>query len=156
MCTGNIREKHVFTAHKYLSVPNKSLMNISREKAITLQQNNLHFYFYFPLPPFNHPLFLFPLIMQNYRNVLQFACLKWKRLFQIGGNSLLQYDWYPYMWFLLHWLAMSHSCYNPIIYCYMNARFRAGFLQVLGSMPGCGKCLARGQGSVPGFTMTGQ
>ncbi|EDS27732.1 neuropeptide Y receptor [Culex quinquefasciatus] len=33
----------------------------------------------------------------------------------------------PYLWFLFHWLAMSHSCYNPIIYCYMNEKFRQGF-----------------------------
>ncbi|XP_063377184.1 RYamide receptor-like [Cydia fagiglandana] len=38
----------------------------------------------------------------------------------------------PYVWFASHWLAMSHSCYNPIIYCYMNARYRRGFKQVLG------------------------
>ncbi|XP_077288085.1 RYamide receptor-like [Arctopsyche grandis] len=42
-------------------------------------------------------------------------------------------DWWPlqYLWFITHWLAMSHSCYNPIIYWYMNARFRAGFLQTM-------------------------
>ncbi|XP_062539678.1 RYamide receptor-like [Armigeres subalbatus] len=38
-------------------------------------------------------------------------------------------DWrpLPYLWFAFHWLAMSHSCYNPIIYCYMNVKFRQGF-----------------------------
>ncbi|KAI5646493.1 7 transmembrane receptor (rhodopsin family) domain-containing protein [Phthorimaea operculella] len=35
----------------------------------------------------------------------------------------------PYVWFGCHWLAMSHSCYNPIIYCYMNTRYRRGFKQ---------------------------
>ncbi|KAG6459618.1 RYamide receptor-like [Manduca sexta] len=38
----------------------------------------------------------------------------------------------PFVWFGSHWLAMSHSCYNPIIYCYMNARYRRGFKQALG------------------------
>ncbi|KAL0832663.1 hypothetical protein ABMA28_000854 [Loxostege sticticalis] len=38
----------------------------------------------------------------------------------------------PYVWFASHWLAMSHSCYNPIIYCYMNTKYRRGFKQVLG------------------------
>lgn len=38
----------------------------------------------------------------------------------------------PYMWFACHWLAMSHSCYNPIIYCYMNNRYRRGFKQAFG------------------------
>nr|CAB3517167.1 unnamed protein product [Spodoptera littoralis] len=36
----------------------------------------------------------------------------------------------PYMWFACHWLAMSHCCYNPIIYCYMNNRYRRGFKQI--------------------------
>lgn len=36
----------------------------------------------------------------------------------------------PYMnivWLCAHWLAMSHSCYNPIVYFKMNTKFRAGF-----------------------------
>nr|XP_032513003.1 RYamide receptor-like [Danaus plexippus plexippus] len=37
----------------------------------------------------------------------------------------------PLVWFVSHWLAMSHSCYNPIIYGYMNVRYRNGFRQVL-------------------------
>ncbi|XP_068631453.1 RYamide receptor-like [Battus philenor] len=37
----------------------------------------------------------------------------------------------PYVWFVCHWLAMSHSCYNPIIYCYMNARYKRGYKQAL-------------------------
>ncbi|KAI8045375.1 hypothetical protein M5D96_001555 [Drosophila gunungcola] len=46
----------------------------------------------------------------------------------------------PYVWFAFHWLAMSHSCYNPIIYCYMNARFRGGFLQIVHRVPGLRRC----------------
>ncbi|KAL9894000.1 RYamide receptor isoform 2-T8 [Glossina fuscipes fuscipes] len=46
----------------------------------------------------------------------------------------------PYIWFAFHWLAMSHSCYNPIIYCYMNARFRGGFLQIIHRVPGLRRC----------------
>ncbi|CAH2244160.1 jg23466 [Pararge aegeria aegeria] len=34
-----------------------------------------------------------------------------------------------YVWFVSHWLAMSHCCYNPIIYCYMNTKYRRGFQQ---------------------------
>uniref|UniRef100_A0A8W7PR49 G-protein coupled receptors family 1 profile domain-containing protein n=2 Tax=gambiae species complex TaxID=44542 RepID=A0A8W7PR49_ANOCL len=37
----------------------------------------------------------------------------------------------PYLWFACHWLAMSHCCLNPLIYCYMNAKFRAGFRALL-------------------------
>ncbi|KAJ8733360.1 hypothetical protein PYW08_001658 [Mythimna loreyi] len=40
----------------------------------------------------------------------------------------------PYMWFICHWLAMSHSCYNPMIYCYMNVRYRRGFKEILGKL----------------------
>lgn len=46
----------------------------------------------------------------------------------------------PFIWFGCHWLAMSHSCYNPVIYCYMNARFRGGFVQVLHAIPGLRHC----------------
>merc|ERR550532_3885061 len=30
----------------------------------------------------------------------------------------------------IYWLAMSNSMYNPMIYCFMNNRFRQGFLSV--------------------------
>ena len=32
-----------------------------------------------------------------------------------------------YIYFGSHWIAMSHTCYNPIIYCWLNAKFRQGF-----------------------------
>ncbi|XP_055586754.1 RYamide receptor-like [Uranotaenia lowii] len=49
-------------------------------------------------------------------------------------------DWppLPYLWFLVHWLAMSHSCYNPLIYCFMNEKFRQGFQHL--AMAGVGRC----------------
>jgi len=31
------------------------------------------------------------------------------------------------VWIACHWLAMSNCCYNPIVYCWMNDRFRTGF-----------------------------
>ncbi|XP_043267268.1 RYamide receptor [Venturia canescens] len=41
----------------------------------------------------------------------------------------------PFAWTALHWLSMSHSCYNPVIYCWMNARFRTGFITALSRLP---------------------
>ncbi|XP_069700376.1 tachykinin-like peptides receptor 99D isoform X2 [Periplaneta americana] len=35
----------------------------------------------------------------------------------------------------IYWLAMSNSMYNPIIYCWMNSRFRRGFKQVFSCCP---------------------
>ncbi|XP_068909598.1 RYamide receptor [Tenebrio molitor] len=46
-----------------------------------------------------------------------------------------------FLYFPLHGLAMSHACYNPIIYCYMNARFRDGLVQVLRSVPCLRRCI---------------
>ncbi|XP_072939840.1 RYamide receptor-like [Epargyreus clarus] len=40
----------------------------------------------------------------------------------------------PYVWFACHWLAMSHTCYNPIIYCFMNTRYRRAFKQIFESV----------------------
>ncbi|KAG5674146.1 hypothetical protein PVAND_004131 [Polypedilum vanderplanki] len=49
----------------------------------------------------------------------------------------------PYLWFAFHWLAMSHSCYNPIIYGLMNSRFKACFIAVLYRIPGFQKFFSR-------------
>ena len=35
------------------------------------------------------------------------------------------------LWTFAHWLAMSNCMYNPFIYCWMNDKFRNGFLKVL-------------------------
>lgn len=40
-------------------------------------------------------------------------------------------------------LALSHVCYNPIIYFWMNARVRYGFLDMFGSIPGIRKCFPK-------------
>ncbi|XP_055697934.1 RYamide receptor isoform X3 [Phlebotomus papatasi] len=69
----------------------------------------------------------------------------------------------PYFWFGCHWLAMAHSCCNPIIYCYMNERFRLGFMKVLHDIPIVRRCwcvrqCARGRGGsigAGGLALTG-
>ena len=32
-----------------------------------------------------------------------------------------------YLWIACYWLAMSTCCYNPIVYCWMNTKYRNGF-----------------------------
>ncbi|ELT96089.1 hypothetical protein CAPTEDRAFT_195613 [Capitella teleta] len=43
------------------------------------------------------------------------------------------------LWSGAHWLAMSNCCYNPIVYCWMNSKFRQGFKYSLR----CQKLLSR-------------
>ncbi|XP_066415763.1 G-protein coupled receptor 83-like isoform X2 [Molothrus aeneus] len=35
------------------------------------------------------------------------------------------------LYFALHWFAMSSTCYNPFIYCWLNESFRAGLRSLL-------------------------
>ncbi|XP_074648520.1 RYamide receptor-like [Tubulanus polymorphus] len=41
------------------------------------------------------------------------------------------------VWVLANWLSMSNSCYNPIVYWWMNKKFRAGFRHVYRCLPCC-------------------
>ncbi|KAG8174766.1 hypothetical protein JTE90_024232 [Oedothorax gibbosus] len=40
-----------------------------------------------------------------------------------------------YLWFACHWLAMSHAAYNPVIYFWMNEKYRHGFRMVFRWLP---------------------
>ncbi|XP_013402806.1 RYamide receptor-like [Lingula anatina] len=39
------------------------------------------------------------------------------------------------IWIICHWLAMSNSCVNPIIYCWMNPKYQRGFLYAFRWLP---------------------
>ncbi|XP_063975491.1 RYamide receptor isoform X2 [Diachasmimorpha longicaudata] len=58
-----------------------------------------------------------------------------------NNDSIHSWKGLPVVWATLHWLSMSHSCYNPVIYCWMNGRFRSGFIIALGSVPGLRRAL---------------
>ncbi|GFU37114.1 RYamide receptor [Nephila pilipes] len=45
-------------------------------------------------------------------------------------DVIWQFSHIHYVWFVCHWLAMSSTAYNPIIYCWMNSKYRDGFRQV--------------------------
>nr|CAH0112594.1 unnamed protein product [Daphnia galeata] len=70
-----------------------------------------------------------------------FCWLPFNLLQIIGDQYQAIWSWSKinYVAFACHWLAMSHSAYNPIIYCCFNSKFRQGF-QVLVVRCGC-RCL---------------
>lgn len=45
-------------------------------------------------------------------------------------DAIWQFTHIQYVWFICHWLAMSSASYNPVIYCWMNSKYREGFLYV--------------------------
>ena len=49
--------------------------------------------------------------------------------------SIFNYKYIQPIWISCHWLAMSNCCYNPMVYCWMNSRFRNGFKHVLKFCP---------------------
>ncbi|XP_053981949.1 RYamide receptor-like [Hylaeus volcanicus] len=75
--------------------------------------------------------------------VFTICWLPYNILMLIMDNNEATANWsgLPFIWTVLHWLAMSHSCYNPVIYCWMNARFRSGFITAIGCLPGVHRIL---------------
>ncbi|KAK1135621.1 hypothetical protein K0M31_000210 [Melipona bicolor] len=66
-----------------------------------------------------------------------------RKLLMDNNETLESWTGLPFVWMVLHWLAMSHSCYNPVIYCWMNARFRTGFIIAIVRLPGAHRILHR-------------
>jgi hypothetical protein len=51
-----------------------------------------------------------------------FNLIAW--LFPVSLDTDLQYNLYVGLYFASHWLSMSHSFINPLIYSYMSTNFR--------------------------------
>lgn len=59
---------------------------------------------------------------------------------QVIGDQypeIYTFSYILYIWFACHFLAMSHACYNPVIYIWMNSRFRSGFKYIVSQMVPC-------------------
>lgn len=52
------------------------------------------------------------------------------QLIQEAHESVYDFEPYQYIWTTAHWIAMSYACCNPIVYFWMNKRFRAGFKNI--------------------------
>ncbi|XP_014678140.1 PREDICTED: neuropeptide Y receptor-like [Priapulus caudatus] len=70
--------------------------------------------------------------------VVMFALL-WLPLntFMVFADMVAGWAYVRHLWFVFHWLAMSHACVNPFIYSYMNSKFRNGFRHVFRFLPCC-------------------
>lgn len=61
-------------------------------------------------------------------------------------EQIYHYRYIQVIWIACHWLAMSNSCYNPIVYCWMNSKFRNGFCYVMRWLP----CIHYHDNATPG------
>ncbi|XP_013411110.1 tachykinin-like peptides receptor 99D isoform X2 [Lingula anatina] len=48
-------------------------------------------------------------------------------LLQFEHDHIFHYDGIQYIWLVVFWVAMSNTMFNPIVYVWMNKRFRCGF-----------------------------
>ena len=69
--------------------------------------------------------------------IYAFCWLPFHTITLIGERhpSIWDYQYCQVIWISCHWLAMSNCCYNPMVYCWMNSKFRNGFRYVLRFCP---------------------
>lgn len=65
-------------------------------------------------------------------------------------TDIINWEHILHVYNVIYWLAMSNSMYNPIIYCWMNSRFRHGFVKLFCCCP-CGSCAKFKDRSKPGM-----
>lgn len=79
-------------------------------------------------------IFLFQIIKMMIVVVVIYAiCWLPLHVITIAGDINITFYNLPGMnivWTVSHWLAMSNCMYNPFIYCWMNAKYRNGFIKV--------------------------
>lgn len=59
-----------------------------------------------PLQTFSMVVFVYPNLRENYQ------------------YQSSEYNLFVGAYFTCHWLSMAHSCFNPLIYCFMSDNFR--------------------------------
>ena len=70
------------------------------------------------------------------------------KLIEEGHPDIYDFNHYQVIWMSAHWLAMSYACYNPIVYFWMNKRFRVGFKGLLFCFRNCKTSVAQANNSV--------
>ena len=69
------------------------------------------------------------------------------KLVEEGNPGIYDFTHYQVIWISAHWLAMSYACYNPIVYFWMNKRFRVGFKGLMFCCRHCKTSVAHGHNS---------
>ena len=69
------------------------------------------------------------------------------KLIEEGNQDIYDFKYYQVIWTGAHWLAMSYACYNPIVYFWMNKRFRVGFKGIIFVCSHCKKRFGQSVGN---------
>jgi len=60
-----------------------------------------------------------------------FCWTPYQAFYLLTGHGILKHYYSNVIFILAHWLAMSNSCYNPIIYAIYSTKFRGEFHRLL-------------------------